>query len=90
MMGSMSTPTRSKVNVLLPCATFFAAGKGLAGAIALLMQASVVLWPVAYRMARQLNEADAVDRKLSELSSTYKLPNHAIFAAPSKRFRQAA
>ncbi len=81
---------RSKVNVLLPCATFFAAGRGLAGTATLLMQASIILWPVAHRMARQVHEADAVDRKLNELSSAYKLPNHAIFANPSKRFRQAA
>jgi len=81
---------RSKVNFLLPCATFFAAGRGFAGAGLLLMQASIILWPVAYRMARQLNEANAVDMKLNELSSTYKLPNHVRFATPSKRFRQVA
>ena len=65
---------RYQVNALLPCLTFFVAGRVMSGLLVLLMQASLVLWPLAIRMAHQLNESSAIDRILNELSAAYKLP----------------
>ncbi len=79
-----------KVNAMMPCVTFFSAGKPGAGLATLGMQASLVLWPMAYRMAREFNESSAVDEMLSQLSVTYQLPAHVVMDRPSKRFRQTA
>jgi hypothetical protein len=73
----------------LPCAVFFRAGRVLAGIGVLLMQLSLVLWPVASRMARGLNEQSGVERLLAELSERHRLPADP-YAKPQKRFRQAA
>jgi hypothetical protein len=81
---------RFKVNALLPCVTFFAAGRVATGVGTLLMQATLVLWPVAVRMARDFSEGHAVDRMLNQLSTTYQLPAHVVLGRPnSKRFRPA-
>jgi hypothetical protein len=77
---------RLKVNVLLPCVTFFAAGRIGMGVAVLAMQASLFLWPTAYRMAREYSEEHAVDRKLTELAVTYQPP---LMPLPRKRFAPA-
>jgi hypothetical protein len=69
--------------------TFFAAGRVMTGLLVLLMQASLVLWPAAYSMARQLNESSAIDRILSELAAAYQLPADGVHHPPRKRFRTA-
>jgi hypothetical protein len=77
-----------KVNILLPCVTFFSAGRGAAGLLNLLMQATIVLWPLAYIWARHFNRADGVRRVLTDFSQTYEIPRSA-HVRPSRRFRQA-
>ncbi len=52
----------------LPCAVFFANGRAVGGVVALLMQATVVLWPVASRWALQLEERKGIEALLDELS----------------------
>jgi hypothetical protein len=77
---------RLKVNALLPCVTFFAAGRVGMGVAAVAMQGSVFLWPTAYRMAREYAESHAVDRMLTTMLETYKLPGAPL---PRKRFAPA-
>ena len=52
----------------LPCAVFFANGRAAGGVVALLMQASIVFWPVASRWAFQLKERRSVEALLDDLS----------------------
>ncbi len=55
----------------LPCAVFFANGRVASGVIALLMQATLVLWPVASRWAFQLQERQGIEALLDELSDVH-------------------
>jgi hypothetical protein len=74
---------------LLPCVAFFRAGRVVPGIGVLLLQLSLIFWPVANRMARELNERSGVERLLAELSERHRPPaDH--YAKPKKRFRQAA
>jgi hypothetical protein len=73
---------RLKVKTLLPCVTFFSAGRLGMGVTAAMMQGSLFLWPTAVRLAREFSETHAVDRKLTELSAAYQPP----VATPRKRF----
>lgn len=77
---------RLKVNALLPCLTFFAAGRVGQGAATLVMQVSVFLWPTAYRMAREFSECHAVDRMLTKLAEAYQ---PLLMPLPRKRFAPA-
>jgi hypothetical protein len=52
------------------------------------MQASLVLWPTTYRMAREFAEARMLDVKLNELSVNYR-PT-VIDARNMKRFQPVA
>jgi len=52
----------------LPCAVFFANGRTVSGVVALLMQATLVLWPVASRWAFQDEERKGIEALLDELS----------------------
>jgi hypothetical protein len=81
-------PMAIKTSTLLPCATFFARGQAALGVVALLMQLSLVLWPVAARWAGKTTDAGSVDRMLAELSETHKIPVGHI--QPKKRFTQTA
>jgi len=76
---------RLKVYALAPCATFFAAGRVGGGVLALLLQISLVGWPLAYRMARRSGDDHAVARKLSELSAAYEVP--ATLRQRSRKFQ---
>ncbi len=73
----------------LPCAVFFRAGRVFSGIGVLLLQLSLVFWPVASRMARGMNEQSGVERLLAELSERHRLPADP-YGKPAKRFRQAA
>lgn len=73
----------------LPCSAFFNEGRFFVGLVVLLMQVSLVFWPLAIRWARNLHERSGVERMLYELSETHRLPADP-YAAPMKRFRQAA
>ncbi len=55
----------------------------------LLMQLSVIFWPVAVRMARERDERHGIERLLAELSETHRAPTDP-YAVPLKRFRQPA
>jgi len=71
---------------LLPCLTFFKAGKAVSGLTNLAMQLSVVLWPSASRQSQEFNERRGVEMLLGQLSETYKVPMAHL--APAKRFRK--
>ncbi len=79
----------SKSYVWLPCAVFFSAGLMTFGVLTLLMQCSLVFWPLASRMARLVGEKSGVERMLAELSETHRVKVDP-YARPSKRFRQVA
>jgi hypothetical protein len=68
---------------------FFASGRTMAGVAALLMQLTLVLWPVATRWARRVHEVSAREQLLAELSSRHYVPVDP-YARPSKKFRQTA
>jgi hypothetical protein len=76
-----------RVNALLPCVTFFAAGRRVEGFVNLLMQVTLVLWPVAVQWARQIQEARVINRLLDEFADAYRVPVQR--AKPGKRFRGA-
>jgi len=77
-----------KSNALLPCSAFFARGQVSMGIITLLMQLSIVLWPVASRWASKTTKSSGLERMLAELSETHKLPIGHF--QPKKRFTQVA
>ncbi|OYV32812.1 MAG: hypothetical protein B7Z80_25855, partial [Rhodospirillales bacterium 20-64-7] len=63
-----------------------AEGQALRAAGLLLLQASLVFWPLAIRMARQQEEARSVQKMLDDLS--YHHEGHARLPRfPAKRFR---
>jgi hypothetical protein len=74
---------------LLPCGTFFASGRTAFGVAALAMQASIIFWPQASAWAKRFKEDSGVDRLLAEFAEAHRVPVDP-YAAPSKRFRQAA
>jgi hypothetical protein len=57
------------------------------GALALLMQISLVLWPTATRWAQRANEKSDIDKYLAELSAANRRPNDP-YGQPSKKFRE--
>jgi hypothetical protein len=78
-----------KLSQLLPCTSFFSEGRLFLGLVALLMQMSLVFWPVAARWANRTAERSGMERMLAELSEAYRLPDDP-YARPAKRFRQPA
>ncbi len=60
----MSSP---KLCLVLPCAAFFSEGLVLPGIVALFMQASLVLWPVASRWARVTTGNSGVQKRLAQV-----------------------
>ncbi|MDE8347000.1 MAG: hypothetical protein POH28_12645 [Acidocella sp.] len=74
---------------VFPCATFFASGQLLTAVVVLLMQLTVLLWPMASRMAKELDERHGVERLLAQLSETHRAPSDP-YAMPMKKFRQLA
>lgn len=74
---------------IFPCAAFFADGRPVAGVLALLLQATLVLWPVAARWAFVSRERLGIERLLGELSETNRLAVDPYGMTP-KKFRQLA
>jgi hypothetical protein len=74
---------------LLPCGIFFSSGKMSLGITALAMQASIIFWPQASAWARRYKADSGVDRLLAEFADAHRVPVDP-YAAPAKRFRQAA
>ncbi len=64
------TPTIS----LLPCTVFFKAGKTGAGIATLLMQLSILFWPVAIAMARTARKQSAIETILADYAAQYPVP----------------
>lgn len=79
--------TTFKLSQVFPCAAFFNEGRVFLGFVALLMQASLIFWPIAARWARQMNERSGVEKLLAELSETHRVPVDQYAQAP-KKFRQ--
>jgi hypothetical protein len=61
----------------------------MAGIAALLMQVTLVLWPLATRWARRVHEVSGREQLLAELASQHYVPADP-YARPSKKFRQTA
>ncbi len=73
----------------LPCRLFFSAGRTKLGVITLLMQLSLVLWPLASDWARQFARDTDLEKRLDELVKDYRLPT-AHLHQPKKRFATVA
>lgn len=78
-----------KLAKIFPCVALFADGRPVAGVFAMLMQATLVFWPVAVRWAYVSHERTGIERLLSELSETNRLSIDQYSSAP-KKFRQLA
>jgi len=76
-----------KSSDLVPCVSFFSAGYIGRGILALIMQLSLVFWPVAARWARALNSRAQVNRLLAHFAETHRLDP---YAQPAKKFRRTA
>ncbi len=83
----MTTKTATKPSAMFPSGVFFSAGRSLAGIAALLMQISLILWPLAVRWARRSVEQSGKDKILAELSDQHRLDP---YVRASKKFRQTA
>ncbi len=59
------------------------------GLLALVMQVSLVFWPLATKWARGMVDQSNIERMLAELSEANRVPVDP-YAQPMKRFRQAA
>lgn len=73
--------------LLLPCAVYFRAGCLRAGIAALLLQLTLICWPMAVSRAKIFCRQAAVDDALKEYSKKYALPMHARW--DGRRFRSA-
>ena len=78
-----------KLSRVFPCTSFFAEGRILAGMAALLMQLSLVFWPVASRWARVTDNQSGMEKMLAELSETHRTKADP-YSKPPKKFRQLA
>jgi hypothetical protein len=76
-----------KLAKIFPFIALFAQGRPIAGCIALLLQLSLVFWPVAARWAYVSQERMGIERLLGELSETNKLDP---YRGTPKKFRQLA
>lgn len=70
----------------LPCNLFFSEGEFVMGLVVLLLQLTIVLWPVAAHLARRREEQKGVEKLLAELSEAHYLAADPYATAP-KRFR---
>ncbi len=79
---------------IAPCMTFFLSGRLALGVLTLLMQVSLLLWPMAVRWAKEVKEQDNIQRLLQGLSETYRpvLVSTAgpVYPATFKKFQQPA
>ena len=73
----------------LPCAVFFANGRTISGIGALLMQATLVLWPAASRWAFQAEERKGIEALLDELSEVTG-DVESLFNCPVEKIGQLA
>lgn len=78
-----------KLAKIFPCVALFANGRPVAGSFAILLQATLVFWPVAARWAYVSHERTGIERLLGELSETNRLAVDPYGCTP-KKFRQLA
>jgi hypothetical protein len=78
-----------KLAKIFPCVALFADGRPVAGCLAIVLQASLVFWPVASRWAFVSHERTGIERLLGELSETNRLDVDPYGRTP-KKFRQLA
>jgi hypothetical protein len=71
-----------------PCAIFFDEGRPVMGCVTLLLQASLIFWPMASRLAREATERTGIEKLLNELSDANRAPEDYRYTA--KKFHQAA
>lgn len=82
-----------KASAWLPCASDFVARDFWRGGVGVVMQGSLVFWPLAYRLARRAAARRAMDERLRFVSSAYAVRRPALApVAPSAqvRMREAA
>jgi hypothetical protein len=72
-------------HILFPARPAFAVGHYGRGMLLLAMQVSLVLWPLAVRMAKKSDAAQGVQSLLDTLSDQHRRADPA--APPEKRFR---
>ncbi len=76
---------RLRKNALLPCMPFFAAGRAASGVLNLLLQCSILFWPLAIYQAHRFTEQQGALLLLREFSAIYglksPLPPRARFVA---------
>ncbi len=78
-----------KMARIFPFLVLLGQGRPFAGAVAFLLQLSLVFWPLASRWAYVSYERMGIERLLNELSETNKLANDPYGRTP-KKFRQLA
>lgn len=78
-----------KLAKIFPFIALFADGRPVAGAVAFLLQLSLIFWPVAARWAYVSHERLGIERLLGELSETNKV-THDPYSRMPKKFRQLA
>jgi len=71
-----------------PAGRFFNDGRLLFGLILLVLQVTIIFWPLAISIARRQVNRLGVERLLAELSDAYRPASAA--GAPGKSFRKAA
>jgi hypothetical protein len=79
----------SQVSTYFPCAVFFRSGRTGLGIAVLLLQATLVFWPMASRLAREYREQSGMQVLLHEFSEKYGPPVE-LRGLRGKRFRQVA
>lgn len=78
-----------KMARIFPFMVLFGQGRPVAGAVAFLLQLSLIFWPVASRWAYVSHERMGIERLLSELSESNKQAGDPYGRTP-KKFRQLA
>ncbi len=78
-----------KTMVLLPCAPFFSEGEIIFALLLAFLQCTLLLWPVAVRLARMRNAERGMSQALAELVELNR-PQEDPYDKPVKRFRQLA
>ncbi len=72
-----------EISILFPSKSFFAAGQYAQAAALVLLQLTIVLWPVSVRLARNHAEARGAQRLLDDMSRRYAATGNRAM----KRFR---
>lgn len=77
-----------RINQVFPCVTFFNEGRVVMGIAVLLLQLSVVFWPLAVQLGRRKYEQTGIDKLLTEFSEAHQSALDP-YSRPVKKFRGA-